>query len=304
MRFALTPEQTEFARSLHTALDAAVDPWPALVELGVPALLIPERHGGLGAEPVDLVVAVEELGHHAVPGPLADTLAALPVLLAEHPELLAELVSGTRASLVMPPHAPHALVADRYFHFDGDTLAAGEPGPAQASVDPRRHLHHITPTNPLATGPAVREAAARAFNLATLVTAAQLLGAARAMLELTLRHAKSRTQFGRPIGAFQAVQHRLADTHVALELARPLTYAAALTLTARDVSAARVAAAEAAHRTARTALQLHGAIGYTREYPLSRWLTLVRALRTSWGTQDHHRGRVLAALTEEPWTWD
>ncbi|GAA2824648.1 acyl-CoA dehydrogenase family protein [Crossiella cryophila] len=317
MRFALTPEQSQFAKTLHAALESTKDPWPTLVTLGVPALLIPVEHGGLGADPIDLVVAMEELGHHAVPGPLADTLAALPTLLTdlEQPELLTELATGTQASLVMPPHTPLALTASRYFHLDQNTLTTATPAPRPSpnsvaprtplsSVDPERQLHHLTPTTPLAQGPVVRAAAARAFNLATLATAAQLLGAARAMLDLTVAHAKARTQFGHPVGAFQAVQHRLADAHVALELARPLTHAAALTRTARDVSAARVAAADAAQRTARTALQLHGAIGYTREYPLSRWLTLVRALHTSWGTQDHHRGRVMAALTEDSWTWD
>lgn len=306
MRFALTPEHHQFAKSLHAALDNNPDPWPTLVGLGLPALLIPEEYDGLGATPLDLVVAMEELGHHATPGPLADTLAALPSLLSDlhQGDLLAELAAGAQAALVLPPHTPRALTASRYFHLTGGTLATAVPGPPLSSVDPHRRLHPVTPAATLATGPGVRAAAARAFNLAALATAAQLLGAARAMLDLTLQHARSRTQFGRPIGAFQAVQHRLADTHVRLELARPLTHAAALTLTDRDISAARVAAASAAQHTARAALQVHGAIGYTQEYPLSRWLTLVRALHGSWGTQDHHRGRVLAALAEDTWTWD
>ena len=88
----------------------------------------------------------------------------------------------------------------------------------------------------------------------------------------------------------QVVLHRL-------ELARPLLYGAAVTLTVRNVSAAKIAASEAAYRAARAALQVHGAIGYTREYDLNRWLTQVRALRSAWGSLATHRARVMANLT-------
>ena len=112
-------------------------------------------------------------------------------------------------------------------------------------------------------------------------------------------------QFGRPVGAFQAVQHRLADVAIGLEFARPLLYAAALGLAgcqptaARDVSAAKVACADAAHRAARAALQVHGAIGYTQELDLGLWLAKVRALLPAWGTQAEHRALVLEALTAD-----
>jgi alkylation response protein AidB-like acyl-CoA dehydrogenase len=91
---------------------------------------------------------------------------------------------------------------------------------------------------------------------------------------------------------------------VGLELARPLLFGAALGLdgpdAAREVSAAKVAGADAAYRAARTALQVHGAIGYTAEYDLALWLTKVRALVAAWGTPRFHRDRVLAALRAGP----
>jgi alkylation response protein AidB-like acyl-CoA dehydrogenase len=105
-----------------------------------------------------------------------------------------------------------------------------------------------------------------------------------------------RSQFGRPIGSFQAVKHHLADAHVALELAEPLVFGAAVTLSPRDVSAAKIAAGQAAYQAMRTALQVHGAIGYTAEFALSRWLLKVRALVTAWGTESWHRERLMAAL--------
>ena len=114
------------------------------------------------------------------------------------------------------------------------------------------------------------------------------------------------TQFGRPIGSFQAVKHRLADVAIALEFARPLVAGAAAALTgnrataARDTSAAKVAATDAARLAARAALQVHGAIGYTQELDLHLWLTKVQALANAWGTQAGHRTRILAALTAAP----
>jgi alkylation response protein AidB-like acyl-CoA dehydrogenase len=135
---------------------------------------------------------------------------------------------------------------------------------------------------------------AAALVTARLTTAAQALGVGLALLDRTVAHVKQRTQFGTPIGSFQAVGHQLADARIALEFARPLVLGAALTMTAEDVAAAKVTACEAAYRTARTALQLHGAIGYTAEYDLSLWLTKARALRTAWGSPDECRDTVLS----------
>ncbi len=148
------------------------------------------------------------------------------------------------------------------------------------------------------------------MNFGTLASAALLLGAGRGLLDATVVHAKTREQFGKPIGSFQAVKHALADVLIGLEFARPLLYAAAIALgagaatTARDISAARVACADAARRAARTALQVHGAIGYTLECDISLWLAKVRALSATWGSQAAHRAVVLEALTTEeagPW---
>jgi alkylation response protein AidB-like acyl-CoA dehydrogenase len=143
---------------------------------------------------------------------------------------------------------------------------------------------------------------ARAWDLAGLATAAQIVGAGYALLHRSTEYARARRQFGRPIGSFQAIKHQLADAHVGLELARPLLFGAAIAVAAdsttrpRDVSAAKVAGTDAAYRAARVALQVHGAIGYTAEYDLSLWLTKVRALTSAWGTQRQHRDRVLAAI--------
>lgn len=187
---------------------------------------------------------------------------------------------------------PHAVEAERYFLVEGDTLRSAVPTTAAvSSVDPSRRLVELA-------GGAVIGAVdgERAFNLGVLVCSAQLLGLGRAMLEMTAAHARVRTQFGKPIGSFQAVKHQLANVLIGLELARPLVFGGAVTMSTRDVSAAKVAVGDAAWQAARTALQVHGAIGYTAEHPLSRFLLQARALRTAWGSPSLHRTRVLEAL--------
>ena len=149
-------------------------------------------------------------------------------------------------------------------------------------------------------------AVAGAFDVGALACSAMLLGAGRALLEASVRHVSVRAQFGQPVGTFQAVKHKLADVAIALEFARPLLDAAAAAVAdgaataPRDVSAAKVACADAAGLAARAALQVHGAIGYTAEHDLSLWLTKVRALAPAWGSQAWHRRRVLAALATSP----
>jgi hypothetical protein len=220
---------------------------------------------------------------------------------------LAGLAAGELiATAAIPPWLPWAVDAETaglVLLAEGDAVRLGAPGPGQRSVDPGRSLSPVTGGQVLARGPAVAGAVARALNAGALACAAQLLGAGRALLEASVRHAGQRAQFGRPIGAFQAVKHHLADVAIGLEFAGPLLDAAAAALdgngchAARDVSAAKVACTDAARRAARAALQVHGAIGYTEEHDLHLWLLKVRALAGAWGSQAEHRARVMAAIT-------
>jgi alkylation response protein AidB-like acyl-CoA dehydrogenase len=348
MSLARSAEQQQFAAALHDFLIAADTPaaarrwaaddrapglasWRRLAGLGVTALAVPEKWGGLGASPMDLVVACEELGHHAMPGPVAESLAAVPHLLAMlvdegmcEESRCAPWLSGLAAgdliaALAMPPRLPYAVDADAaglILLVDADTVWLAAPGARHQSLDPARSLSEVRGQQVLARGPDVAAAVARTLDLGALASAAQLAGAGRALLEASVRYAGQRVQFGQPVGAFQAVKHHLADVAIGLEFARPLLNAAAMALAAgggsdhgatasRDVSAAKVACADAAHRAARVALQVHGAIGYTQENDLSLWLTKVRALVPAWGSQAEHRARIMAALTgdgESSWS--
>jgi hypothetical protein len=170
-------------------------------------------------------------------------------------------------------------------------------GTAHKSVDPTRRLFDVTPGKEIATVDATT-----ALDLGTLACSAQLLGAGLRLLDDSVAYVKQRTQFGRPIGEFQAVKHLLADVRVLLDFAAPLVHNAAVELDAgtptsgRSVSAAKVAAGDAAYLASRTALQVHGAIGYTREFDLSLWILKVRALVGAWGTPAEHRARILESL--------
>jgi alkylation response protein AidB-like acyl-CoA dehydrogenase len=318
VRFELDDQQHDFASSIDGLLGASdvaaavrawsdgdTGPgrkvWTALAELGVTALTVAEEFDGIDAHPVDLVVAAERLGYWGVPGPVTESIAVAPVLLAGD-ERSAALASGDLvATVAMPPHVPRAVDADFagvvLFAADG-TVCDGTAGELHASVDPARRLFDVA-----ASGEARSADTARAFEFGALATAAQLVGAGQAMLDASVGYAKQRTQFGRVIGSYQAIKHKLADVYIAVELARPLVYGAALSLadgspeTARDVSAAKAAASEAALLSARSSLQAHGAIGFTEEHDLSLLLLRVQALRSAWGDPTWHRARVLEALT-------
>jgi alkylation response protein AidB-like acyl-CoA dehydrogenase len=311
VRFELDEQQRDFAASIDAALGAADLPgavrawaagdtapgrkvWEQLANLGVTALAVPEKFDGIDAHPVDLVVACERLGRWCVPGPVTESIAVAPVLLADD-ERSAGLASGELiATVALPPHTPRAVDADSaglVLLATENGVGEAEPGDRHESVDPSRHLFDVT-----ATGERWRADVERAFEFGALATAAQLVGAAEAVRDATVDYAKQRTQFGRVIGSYQAIKHKLADVHIAIELARPLVYGAALTLAPRDVSAAKAAASDAALLAARSGLQTHGAIGFTQEHDLSLLLLRVQALRSAWGTPEAHRRRVLEAL--------
>lgn len=317
MKFALDEQQRDFAASIDAALGAADLPgavrawsagdpapgrkvWEQLANLGVTALAVPEKFDGIEAHPVDLVVAIERLGRWCVPGPVVESIAVAPLLLAsdDHAERCAALASGELiATVALPPQVPRAVDAD----VAGLVLLAGDGGVTEGtvgdvheSVDPSRRLYDVTATGETWQVPEGTDERANAFG--ALATAAQLVGAAEALRDAAVDYAKQRTQFGRVIGSYQAIKHKLADVHIAVELARPLVYGAALSLDPRDVSAAKAAASEAGLLAARSALQTHGAIGFTQEHDLSLLLLRVQALRSAWGTPEEHRRRVLEAL--------
>ncbi|AQA02582.1 acyl-CoA dehydrogenase [Mycobacterium sp. MS1601] len=318
MNFEIDEDQRDFAKSIDAALGAADLPaavrawsdgdtaparkvWATLTDLGVTALAVPEEQDGIGAHPVDLVVALERLGRWCVPGPVAESIAVAPVLLAGDERNTALAAGELIATVAIPEVQPRAVdteFAGLILVGSGTEVRSGTAGEKHRCVDPSRTLSDVS-----AGGDPWTADVDRAVEFGALATAALLIGAGQAMLDMSVEYAKQRSQFGRAIGSYQAIKHKLADVHIALELARPLVYGAALSLadrspdTARDVSAAKVAASDAGLLAARSSLQTHGAIGFTAEHDLSLWLLRVQALRAAWGDPATHRRRLLEAIS-------
>jgi len=332
MQFGFSDEQRTFQASMRTFLEHECTPqhvralwdgdtgrsrerWARLAEMGLLGLLVPERQGGLGMDEIDLVLLLEETGRAALPEPVLDTAAVgVPLLAGLEGSALADSWLRrvpTGDAILAVGHRANAFVADAHvadlllLQQDDELHAvprARVDVTRQPCNDPSRRLFSVTwsPAGDtrVARGAEAKRLLAAALDRGALGAAAQLLGAGQQMVDLAVRYATQREQFGRPIGSFQAVKHMLANVAVRLEFARPVVYRAAFSVAravatrAVDVSQAKVAAGEAAARAARVALQVHGAMGYTWEVDLHIWMKRAWALGLAWGSTAWHRERV------------
>jgi alkylation response protein AidB-like acyl-CoA dehydrogenase len=312
MDFRVTSEQRELAQGVRAFCDRRV-PQPRelekgfdralfreLADLGVFALRSPEKNGGLGRTNADAVLVFEELGRALVPGPVAWT------------HLAADFVAGARDGAVVVvgleiPRAERKALAILEHPRDLDVLLVLRDDSVERidakTLDVRAVDVPLDPLTPVGLAESLpageriggRDEARRMRLAGTTLVAAQLLGIAEATLALAVDYAKVREQFGRPIGAFQAIKHILADMFVRLEVARAAVYAAAATLDApevgdpaRAVSVAKLHAGESAILNARACIQVHGGMGYTWEIPAHYFLKRAYVLESTFGTRDHH----------------
>jgi len=292
MEFLLSEDQLTLAESVKDYLAGTHGPevlrrldeqsnrdpaiWKGLVEMGLPGLLAPEEYGGLDLKLLDAALIAMECGRACLAEPLVDTaFVAVPWLMAKGDTSdLAAIASGEKTKPLA--HKINGWVADG-------------KGQALQSVDPLRNLTALPndATNDV-----------HLLNLGALMSAAQLVGIADAMLEQAVEYAKVRNQFGQPIGAFQAVKHHLASATVALEFAKPVVWRAAQAMddgidtASVHVSHAKLAAGDAALQMAETAIQIHGAMGYTYEVDLHFWMKRCWALIGAWGSRAYHANRV------------
>ncbi len=188
--------------------------------------------------------------------------------------------------------------------FEVDPRQDGVVRTAGAAMDPSLRVSGVALTGALGqrigtdTG---RPALARARDLACIALSAEQVGAAQQALRRTVQYTLTRVQFGRPIGSFQAVQHRLADLHVLVESARSLSYAAAAagdTDLGPRAAAAHAYCCEALTRAAGEMIQLHGAIGVTWEHDAHRYLKRAHATAQLFGPPAEHVARIAAALLD------
>ena len=314
MNLLLTPDQLELADSVRSYLAGTHGPdvlrrldagpnrdpaiWQGLVDMGLPGLCVPESAGGLGLGLLDAALIAVECGRFCLAEPLVDTAFVAAPLLAGTPasgKILAQIASGSARIALAHPLNPWIADLGTATHWLGTALSpvtSSDFSATAASVDPLRNLSAPLET---AENPAL-------LNLAALMSAAQLIGVAEAMLQQATDYAKIRSQFGQPIGAFQAVKHQLASAAVALEFARPAVWVAAqalhdgLATAPAAVSHAKIAAGDAATSIAETAIQVHGAMGYTYEVDLHFWMKRSWALTAAWGDRAFHLARLDAAV--------
>jgi len=296
-------------RAEAAAPDAAL--WHDVAEMGVFSLRLPESEGGVALGHADAVLVFAELGRRLLPGPLVWThLAAGLVEGAAEGALQVGGVDLLGPDADAPIVIEHLAALGALLVLRGDGVERLDPRrlearPVVVPLDPLTPLHHVArlPAGERVGGP---EDARRLRLLGALLCAAQQLGIAEATLELALAYAKQRQQFGRVIGAFQALKHVLADMFVRQEVARAAVYAAGATLDhpevgdpARAVAAAKLTAGEAALKNARACIQVHGGMGYTWEVPAHFYLKRACVLEQSFGTGEEQAERVGEELGAE-----
>jgi alkylation response protein AidB-like acyl-CoA dehydrogenase len=281
--------------------------WEKLAGIGVLGTLVPEGDGGLGLDENALVPLLEEIGYSGLPVPAVETIAVAAPCIArsfdvcgrysnhEHQTILVAVETAPGEPVAFLGRAQQVvLISDfglRLYEADALQIERCE------SVDGSRWTGRIV-RRPEGGGVLLTDDGGAARQRGVLGTAAVLCGLARRMLDMTVDYVKRREQYGVAVGSFQAIKHALANALVAVEFARPMVLAAgwAQSVGAADAglqtSAAKVLASDAALLVARTAIQCHGAMGYTTEYDLHLFAKRVWALAPSWGSAGWHRARI------------
>lgn len=350
MRFALSEDQTLLQDSLTKALAdlssldrvrrfadggeaTAPDIWAGLSELGLPGLLVPEEHGGLGLGLLEAALAAEALGRVVAPTPFLGSAVLAPLALrlggsdeqkrAWLPKLAAggatagaaisEPIAGARDGAGVTAEggkltgkalfALDAMAADLLVVADRAGVlhlaAKADASEILPSIDATRRLTELTFRGAPAEALSSNQALDRLRDAAWVMIAADTLGACQTMLDRAVEYAKERKQFGRTIGSFQAVKHLCAEIAAELEPARALVWYAAYAFDNAPEEASLMAAHAKAHTSeigrfiARTATEVHGGIGMTDLLGLHYWFKRIGQNRQLLGGPE--RVRELAA---------
>jgi alkylation response protein AidB-like acyl-CoA dehydrogenase len=322
MDFSLSNDQEELRRHARSYLaerfapervaeladsEEGWDPasWRELAELGWLGVSVPEEQGGAGLGFVEEAVLIEELGRALYPGPYFSTVAlALPAL---GPDEQAQVASGeARWSASLDGSlVPDLGIVDRVVVVEGgEARAVAAHGELLQTVDTTRRLGRLEADDgmPLPGDTTLLRSRALA------ATAVEAVGIAERALELGVEQAKTRQQFGRPIGVYQAVSHRLADSYVQTQLSRSLAYWAAWCVAEDDpqapvaAAAAKSYACDAAVAACERSIQVLGGIGFTWEHVLHRYYKRALSLQSFAGFGALHRATVAEALLGAPAT--
>jgi alkylation response protein AidB-like acyl-CoA dehydrogenase len=328
MNFGLNDEQGEIQSTAREFLAARLKPekvrdlaesraydediWREICELGWPGIAVAEADGGQGLGIVELALLAEQCGYALAPTPLLSTWSAA-LFLAEGSDgqrerWLPGVASGEiRAAAGVGPCevevVPDAEGAAVLVLSGGeDEALLVEAGSASIEpldlVDTTRRYFMVSAEggDPI---PGDVEAAA---DRSVVALAAELVGVAQRALEMAVAYAKEREQFGRPIGAYQAVSHRCAQMLYDVEESRSLTYYAAWCAGAEPeslplaASMAKARASDAARSVTAAALQVFGGIGFTWEHDIHFLLKRARVSAELLGTARQHRERVASLV--------
>ncbi|QYC39601.1 Acyl-CoA dehydrogenase, short-chain specific [Nonomuraea coxensis DSM 45129] len=291
--------------------------WEELArDVGVAGLLVPEEHGGAGCGPAELAAVAEEMGRALSPHPFLQTavMAVAAASACGAAGLLRTIAGGgVTATVVLPGDAelrlaggrlsgvaPYAPAGELVLLYAGGQLVEAVPTRREAylTMDESRPLQRLTfedvPVRRLGDG----TSAERVRDLGIAALAAEQVGGAQRCLDMAVAYARTRVQFGRPIGAFQAVKHKLADVLLLVESARSAARAAA-----GDAVAAAVAGSyctEAYLVAAGENIQVHGGIGITWEHPAHRYLKRATSDAQLFGPPQAHRARLAPTVLGEP----
>ena len=322
-----------------TAYDATL--WSKLTDQGYTGIIFPEAYDGVGLGKVELMLLMEEAGRALLPGPFFSTVVLAGSVLdavgatAHKEKYLAPICKGEARSTVAILEAgaswnprdvqlnasngkltgvklfvPDAAVADflivvtRNGVFVVDSKARGLKISAMSGMDLTRRLYVVelnnTPAEALGTGANL----ARALDVATAALAAELVGGMQQTLDVTVEYAKTRKQFGKPIGMFQAVQHQCADMYLETESSRSAVYYAGWALeenlpdAATAVSIAKMYCSDAARTVGNRGIQIHGGMGFTWENDLHLYYRRAKASETAFGDATFHRERIASMVID------
>ena len=319
----------------------AYDPelWKKTAEQGWTALGIPEQYGGFGSF-LDLIVVLEETGRVLLPGPFFETMGmAVPALLeagteAQKKEALGAIAAGeARATLALTEPSGRwdaegvTLSAQKSgdgWTLNGTKLFVPGAGVADYLVVAARTRGNVKPLSTLDMTHKWYEVKfdnvqlgadalmgepdkgwaplRRALDWATAGLCAEMVGGAQKVLEDSVEYAKTRQQFGKPIGIYQAVSHKLADMLLEVESAKSVTYYAAWTVDADAsdralaCSIAKAYTSDAYRHATGSGIQVHGGIGFTWEHDMHLYFKRAKASEVTLGDPTYHRELVAEAL--------
>ncbi len=336
MKFSFKDEQLLFAEATREMLkkdcspeainefvesDSAAMPelWNSFASMGVLGIAASEALGGLEMLDQDFVLIMEELGRAACPEPVMEhAVLSIPLLeecnnKSKYSSILKSAINGEhRLSVALESQYVVGADSADYLLLFRDSLlhlVAKESIvlQRQASVDSSRRLFSVkwdTNSGTVIEGDSdkVRSLIETTKLRAEVSTAAQCIGVAQQLLDMTVQYVQERKQFGKPVGVNQAIKHHLADTGKAIEFARPMVYRAAWSLNKGDTEAelaahmAKLLASKAVDLACKTSLQCHGAIAYTLEYDLQIWLKRGLTLSSSWGDIYRQREKIADCL--------